>query len=134
MKKIYKIVAGLIGGLSVMANQTHAATIQRYNPMATPTPIQKFRDVGNVNTNTINVQLTSKPSPTLTSKPTSKPTATPTPKPTSKPTATPTPKPTAKPTPKPTAKPTPKTTPKSTGFFQTIQIDLIKIFQGFFGK
>ena len=150
MKKIHKIVVSIIGSLSVMTAQTHAATntnIQRYSlPTALPTAeVQKYRDINRVGTDLTNLQITSKPTPTTILLATPKPTATPTPKPTPKPTAKPTPKltpkPTSKPTVKSTSKPTPKPTPKSTpkpadgaGFFQTIQTDIGQLFQNLFKK
>ncbi|PIY69137.1 hypothetical protein COY90_02240 [Candidatus Roizmanbacteria bacterium CG_4_10_14_0_8_um_filter_39_9] len=136
MKNAHKIVAGVIGGLTVMAGQTQGAvinpntsintnTIQRFNTVnPSPTTVTNFKDISVIDTNinTSRIQITSKPSPT------------PTVKPTPKPTAKPTPKPTAKPTPKPTAKATPKPTPKqgfaSIGLFQTIQ----NLFRGWFGR
>jgi len=140
MKKAHKIVAGLIGSLSVMATQTQAATtVQRYNTTTVQrtNEVQNFRDVAVTQVPEVNRQ----PSfPTAT--PTPKPTVTPTPKPTIKPTAKPTPKPTAKPTakptPKPTAKPTAKPTPKpgtaANGFFQSIRTSLGSFWKGLFGR
>ena len=65
---------------------------------------------------TVNVTVSTPPTPTPTPVPTPKPTPVPTPKPTPvptpKPTPVPTPKPTPKPTPRPTARATPKPTPK----------------------
>jgi len=148
MKKAHKIVAGLIGSLSVMAAQTQAATtVQRYNTTTVQQTngVQNFRDVVVTQVPEVNRQLsfptvspTPKPTVTPTPKPTIKPTAKPTPKPTAKPTPKPTPKPTAKPTPKPTAKPTAKPTPKpgaaGSGFFQSIQTSLSSFWKGLFGR
>lgn len=144
MKNTHKIVAGVIGGLTVMVGQTQAAvfnrnsvvdtnTIQRFNTVvASPTIVTNFKDISVIDTNinTSRIQITSKPSPTPTVKPTPKPTAKPTAKPTPKPTAKPTPKPTAKPTAKATPKPTPKPGAASIGLFQTIQ----NLFRKWFGR
>lgn len=137
MKNTHKIVAGVLGGLTVMVSQTHALvirtntdTVQRFNTIIpSPTTVQNFRDinVGNTNIESSRIQITSMPSPTPTVKPTPKPTAKPTPKPTAKPTPKPTAKPTVKATPKPTVKPGTVTT---VGLLQTIQ----NFFRGWFGK
>lgn len=148
MKKINKILIGVIGGLTLFVNKgqiTKAAinNVQRYGVVVPTINTQIYKDTS------LNV-VRSTPTPTLSSKPTttptptlsSKPTATPTPTLSSKPTATPTPKPTAKPTAKPTPKPTPKTTSKSTakasqgveGIFKNIQASVSNFFSSFFNK
>lgn len=149
MKKINKIILGVVGGLTLFANKgqvTSASTnVQHYGTLA------QARSTFNYSDNTVsilnnNIQPSAKPTPTSTLKPsskptptyTSKPTATPTPKPTPKPTAKPTAKPSLKPTAKPTPKPTPKSTAKAgqgvTGIIKNFETSISNFFAGLFGK
>lgn len=145
MKKINKIIIGVVGGMTLFANkgQVTSAQVTRYGTAVSPTSTVRvnYQDAGLIRINN-NLQPSAKPTATPTLTPSSKPTATPTPILSTKPTATPTPKPTAKPTLKPTPKPTAKPTPKSTakasqgvaGILQSIQTNISNFFAGIFGK
>ena len=146
MKKINKIIVGVVGGLTLLANKGQVVSaavtnIQRYGTINQAVGVQNYRDTGSTPINN-NLQITAKPTPTSTFIPTSKPTPTYTSKPTPTQTPKPTSKPTVKPTPKPTANPTPKATSKSTakasqgiiGIVESIQTTISNFFASIFGK
>ena len=129
MKKLNKVILGVAGSLTLLANGVTSSTANVSKGYASssskPEIAVNYQDGQNLLTQNIMLATSvasSKPSPTPSSKPSSKPTVTPSSKPSSKPTITPSSKPSSKatstPTPKPssksTPKPTPKITPKST--------------------
>lgn len=128
MKKINKVIIGVVGGLALLtgtknASASTAATSRGYsNTNLVVTGAARVYQDPNINVIRNTDQLNAKPTatPTVTLPP--KPTATPTPKPTPKPSS----KPTVKPSPKPSAKPTPKTSSKSTPTVSEIVVNNIE--------